>query len=470
MSSDSVAVASEKARSHSIFLFVIASAVFTSTLTGSMINVLLPTIRGEFVANTALVGWIVTGYSLAYAIGVPLYGRISELFGLRNVFVFGLIGFAIGGAICAFASSLPMLVAGRIIQGCGGAAIPALASVAVVKVLPAGGRGGAIGMIGSTVGIGSAVGPIVGGMIGQWFGWRALFVGSLILVSILIPFAFRLIPNLISTTERKFDLLGGILLGLGAGLFLFGITQAQSYGFASVHSWGFLLAAVISIIGLVWRINNTPVPFVQPQLFRKRAYVSIVLMNFFAAMAYVATLVIVPLMLTDINQLNSSQVGWVLMAGALSMALLSPVIGRMSDSVNPLLFLRGGLGLMALAFVAIACLAGSSALIIGAFTTTVAIGMALIQPTSNNAAANALDPEEVGSGMGIFSGIFFLGNAAGTALLSALLGSRQANNGHAWLPFYELNAPAFSDTFLVMIGFVLVSLVCTLGVQSRAKK
>src|SRR5829696_2970524 len=164
MSAGGKAIGAEHPASTRLFLTVVALAVFTTVLTATMINVLIPLMRAEFGASAAQVGWVITGYALAYAIGVPLYGRISDLFGVRRVFALGLLGFALGGLICAFAPSLVVLVLGRLVQGIGGAAVPALALVAVAKVLPSGERGGAMGLVASSVGIGSALGPIVGGV------------------------------------------------------------------------------------------------------------------------------------------------------------------------------------------------------------------------------------------------------------------------------------------------------------------
>jgi MFS transporter, DHA2 family, metal-tetracycline-proton antiporter len=227
MSVGGEAVRYEKPASTRLFLAVVALAVFTTVLTGTMINVVIPLMRTEFGASAAKVGWVITGYALAYAVGVPLYGRVSDLFGVRRVFAIGLLGFAAGGLVCALAPSLAVLVLGRLVQGIGGAAVLALATVAVAKVLPPGKRGGALGLVASSVGIGASVGPVVGGAIGQFLGWRALFLGSLVLMLLLLPFAQRVLPNGGSTDDRRFDLIGGILLGLGAGLFLFGITQGQ---------------------------------------------------------------------------------------------------------------------------------------------------------------------------------------------------------------------------------------------------
>src|SRR3712207_7163313 len=93
---------------------------------------------------------------------------------------------------------------------------------------------------------------------------------------LLIPFARRVLPNGGSVDERRFDLAGGVLLGLGAGLFLFGITQAQGAGFASASSWGSFLGAALALAGFVWRINGVSHPFVSPALVKNRAYVAAV--------------------------------------------------------------------------------------------------------------------------------------------------------------------------------------------------
>src|ERR687897_524319 len=182
MSAEGKAIGAEHPASIRLFLTVVALAVFTTVLTATMINVLIPVMRAEFGASAAQVGWVITGYALTYAIGVPLYGRISDLFGVRRVFALGLLGFALGGLICALAPSLTVLVLGRIVQAIGGAAVPALALVAVAKVLPKGERGGAMGLVASSVGIGAAVGPVVGGAGGQILGWGAPFVGPPVFV------------------------------------------------------------------------------------------------------------------------------------------------------------------------------------------------------------------------------------------------------------------------------------------------
>ena len=288
---------------------VLTSAVFVAVMTASMVNVLMPTMGEEFGASEAQIGWVVTGFMLVMAIGVPLYGRISDFFSLRRLFPLALSVFAVGGLICALASNLPVLVFGRIVQAAGDAAIPALATVAVTRILPPGNRGGALGIISSSVGIGAVAGPIVGGVVGQLFGWRFLFLGSLVLMLLLIPGAIRVLPDGGSEDGRRFDLAGGVLLGLAAGLFLFGITQGQVAGFTSFTSWGSFLGATLAALSFTWRIASVAHPFVSPDLFRNRAYVAAVLVGCFSMLGIVSMFVFVPLLVAEANGLSPAAAG-----------------------------------------------------------------------------------------------------------------------------------------------------------------
>ena len=199
----------------------------------------------------------------------------------------GLLGFAVGGVICALAPSLTWLVFGRVVQGIG--------------------------------------------VVGQFLGWRALFVGTLVLALALIPFVRRVLPNGGSPDERAFDLIGGVLIGLAAGLFLFGVTQGQGVGFGSISSWGSFAGAAASAALFVLRINRYPHPFVSPALFKNRGYVTALLVGFLAMLPNLATLVLIPLLLIGENRLSVGAAGLALTPGAVALALLSPLSGRLSD-------------------------------------------------------------------------------------------------------------------------------------------
>jgi DHA2 family metal-tetracycline-proton antiporter-like MFS transporter len=454
-----------------LLIGVLISAVFVSVLNSSMVNVVVPVIGRDYGVTEAQVGWVITGFLLTFAIGIPLYGRAADVFSIRRAFTVGLLAFAAGSLICASAPSLGMLVLGRIVQGAGGAAIPALSSVSVAKILPPGERGSALGLIVSSVGIGAAVGPIVGGAVGSLVGWHYLFIGTLVLTAVLIPASLYVLPDDSPEEARGFDLPGGILLGLAAGLFLFGITRGQVSGFGSAGSWGSFAGSVVAAAGFGWRIRSAAEPFVSPALFKNRAYVAAVVVGYFCMLTNISALVFVPLLVSEINGLSPGLAGLVLTPGAVALAIISPLAGRWSDRIGarPLIF--AGLGTMLLSVLSISTFgAGATPVLVSIGMVGVGFGFALANSPNINAAASALEPEEVGTGLGIFNGAFFLGGGTGPAVIGAFLAARKEADAGALNPLYALDAAAFSDAFLILALALLISLVAATGLRSTTSK
>ncbi len=325
-----------------------------------------------------------------------------------------------------------------------------------------------MGIITSSVGVGAVVGPILGGAVAQFFGWRLLFVGSLLLMLLLIPFALRVLPDG-GSGEGRFDLAGGVLLGLASGLFLFGITQGQVGGFASASSWGSFGGAALAAAGFAWRITAAPQPFVSPWLFGNGAYVAAVVVGFFSMLANVSMFVFVPLLVVEESGLSAGAAGLILAPGAAAVALASPLSGRLSDRIGVRAPILAGLAVIVLSVFSISAFgAGASPLVVAAGMLGVGAGFALTSPPATNAAAGALPAEEVGAGLGIYQGAFFLGGGTGPALIGAFLAARKEEAATALNPLYVLDAAPFSDAFLAIAVVLLIPLIAALGLRSGA--
>jgi DHA2 family metal-tetracycline-proton antiporter-like MFS transporter len=454
-----------------LLMGVLISAVFVSVLNSSMVNVVVPVIGRDYGVTEAEVGWVITGFLLTFAVGIPLYGRAADVFSIRRAFVVGLATFAAGSLVCVLAPTLWVLVLGRLVQGAGGAAIPALSSVSVAKILPPGERGSALGLIVSSVGIGGAVGPIVGGAIGTLVGWHYLFIGTFLLAIALIPAAIYVLPDDRPEDVQGFDLPGGILIGLAAGLFLFGITQGQVEGFGSASSWGSFVGAALAAAGFGWRIRNAAEPFVSPTLFRNGAYVATVVVGYFCMLANISALVFVPLLVSEVNGLSPGQAGLVLTPAAVFLAVLSPIAGRLSDTIGVRLPIVTGLLVMLFSVLFLSTFAAGASPVFAALGMLgVGIGFALANSPNVNAAAASLPPDEVGAGLGIFNGAFFLGGGTGPAVVGALLAARREAGTGAFNPLYGLQSAPFSDAFLVLSVALVISLVATMWLRSATAK
>ena len=450
-------------------LAVIVAAVFMVVLSDNVINIVLPKFVRVFHSGVAQVGWTVTGYALVLAVAVPLYGRASDFLSVRRVFSFALPVFAAGSAISALAPNLGVLVLGRIVQGAGAAGIPALASVAVAKMLPPGKRGAAFGAIGSSVGAAAAAGPVIGGVVGEYLGWRILFAALVALSLALYGLSRAVLPAEEGRRSAGFDIPGGLFLGGTVGLLLLSVTNAQGQGVLSPAVGLGLLGSMVSLMAFVWRIRTAPSPFVATELFRNRRYLVILLVTFDSSLVGLWLLVFVPLVVVQVAGLSSAQAGLVLVPGALAMALVSPRAGRWSDRVGarPLILL--GLALEAGAALVMSTF-GAGGPVVGPVVAVFIgdVGFAFLNAPLLNAAAAALADEDIGAGLGIYRTAFFIGAGVGPSAFGAFLSTRVAQHAAAVNPLYRLGAPAYSDLFLLIATLGLSALIVVAVALPRA--
>ncbi|MFF8960278.1 MFS transporter [Streptomyces sp. NPDC014894] len=442
-------------------LAVLMSAILVTVAASDMVVLMLPAIGAEFGATEAELAWVVTGFLLVFSVGIPLYGRVSDRVGLRRLFAFALLAYAAGNLVSAVSPSLLVLVAGRIVTGIGAAAIPVLSVIAVTRLLPAHRRGVGIGFVSAGAGVGAAAGPAMGGGVGQALGWPALFWIMFAVSLLLLPAALRVLPHETPAGRGRLDLPGGLLLGLGAGLVLFGMTQAQVSGFSAPLSWGSLLVAVSALGFFGRRTARVEQPFVPPALFANRVYRSSLVIAFLVMIANLGGLVFVPLLVVEVNGLTPGEGALVMIPAGVAVALLSPLIGRLADRFGTRPTVVTGLALIGVFSLLLSTLTGGSSVIpAGIGVLGLSVGFVLVMTTIIGASAGELPAEQVGVGLGVLQGAQFLGAGAGPAAFGVLLSARQQSGGDAVNPFHSgQDGAAYSDVFLVMTGVVVLALI-----------
>lgn len=444
-----------------LLLAVLMPSMLLTVIAADMVNLVLPLMGEQFGASEAELAWVVTGYLLVFSVGIPFYGRISDRVSLQRLFCFALLAYALGSLICALAPDLPILVIGRIVAGAGAAALPVLSIIAVTRLIPESKRGMGIGIVSAASGIGTAAGPAIGGGLGQWLGWPALFWLMFLIALVLLPAAWRVLPDEKPTGEERFDILGGILLGLGAGLALFGMTQVQVAGITAPTTWGSFVIAVVALGLFARRTLKVAHPFVPPALFANRTYRSAVVIAFLAMVVNLGGLVCVPLLVIDINDLDPGEGALVMIPAGIAVAAFSPLIGRLTDRLGTGVLVLTGLVVMGLCALFLSASAGATSVVpAGAGALGLCVGFVLVITPLINASAGVLPPDQVGVGLGILQGAQFLGAGAGPALFGVLLTARQHSDSAAINPLHFSNqGAAFSDTFLAMAVIIIPALI-----------
>lgn len=420
----------------------LCSMILFAVMNGTMFNVTLPKIAEDYGLSPSEVSWVVVGYGTVFAIGSVTYGKLADLFPVRNLIMIGLSLFSVGSILGFVTDTYVLTILSRLIQASGAAAIPALGMIVSTKYFPPERRGYALGMIASTVAFGTGIGPIIGGAITQLLGWHFLFLVSLLILGVL-PFIRKALP-IEQAPRGVFDTVGAVLFAAGIASLLFGI---------NLNKWFLMVSALVFIIFAV-HIRRTAAPFIQIHLLQNERYRRLLLLGFLAFSSIMTSFFVLPLMLQAANGLTAGMIGLVLFPGSMAAALLGSKAGKLSDQYGSAPVIRGGASIMAAGFLLLSTVIGASALWVAVILVIIYVGFASVQSSLGNFIASTLDRREVGIGMGLYNLINFLGGALGPAFMSHFLEARTGR----WNPFAATQYSSYSNTFL------LLAMLCILAV------
>lgn len=395
-------------------LVLLATVVFIAVVNGTMINVALPYIGREFDVTEATYGWLVTGYSLSFGIFNAINGKLSDRFGKKNIYMIGLAVLGLGSIAVALTPSIGIGIAIRLVQGAGAAALPVLGTSIIKQVVPAHQQGKAVGIILSTVGVAASIGPFLGGIIVQFLSWRHVFAATGLSL-LALPLAYKLLPEELNEKgNASLDGPGALLLALGVSTLLYGFELFQSQ--AALWKMAALLGtSIFLLVAFAWRITHAKEPFISPKVFKKVSYISCCLVAASSNAARFGSVVIAPIVLTDLMHQSPLIVGATLFPGAVGIALLSSRAGEWADRNGPRSPASVGLLAITTGSVVMALSMGSSVWGMAAGLTLLGIGYALAQSPLVSTVNRILPAKLAGAGVGMFMMIFFVGGAAGVA-------------------------------------------------------
>ncbi|MGA5360307.1 MFS transporter [Streptomyces purpurascens] len=244
-----------------------------SLLDVSIVVVALPSVQRGLHASPAQVQWVVSGYALAFALALVTAGRLGDALDRRRIFLLALAGFVVFSAACGAAPSIALLVAARLAQGLAAGFMAPQNSALIQQMFRGAERGRAFGFFGATVGISSAVGPLVGGMILALAdgaqGWRWIFYVNVPIGILAVLLGRRLLPRTRRSGRGHVDLPGVVLLGLGVLALMFPLVQAGSGGFGRL--WWLFPAGAALLVAFARRqrrlVARGTQPLLDPRLF-----------------------------------------------------------------------------------------------------------------------------------------------------------------------------------------------------------
>lgn len=444
-----------------IVLLIAILAGFITPFDGSAVNIALPAMGAEFHMDAIALSWIATAYLLAAALFLVPIGKIADIYGRKRIFLYGIAIFSIASLVMTLVPSTSLLIAVRIIQGFGGAMIYGTSVAILTSVFPPGERGKALGIYITAVYFGLTVGPFLGGILTENFGWRSIFFVNVpigIIACLLV--LWKLEGEWAECNGERFDLLGSVIYAIA----LVGVM----YGFSLVPAMtGLVLIAAGIATGILFALYEMriPMPVLDMRLLTKNRVFAF--SNLAAIISYSATFAVTFLLSLDLQYtkgFSPEQAGLILIVQPAVMALVSPVAGRLSDRIDPQIVASTGMALTASGLFLLAFMVESTTLwYLLVCLVVLGAGLGMFSSPNTNAIMSAVERRYYGVASGMNGTMRLLGQmlSMGVAMMlfSLLIGRVEIT------PEYY---PQFVSS--LHYAFVLFTLLCIFGIAASLKR
>ena len=438
-----------------VLLWIFGISGFLPPFMGAAVNIALPAIGKDFSLDVVTLGWVATAFILAAAVFLLPFGRLADIHGRKKIFLIGLILFVITSVLCGLSTSGIMLIIARSSQGLASAMIFGTSMAILTNVFPPQQRGKAIGIIIASVYLGSSLGPVLGGIITQHFGWRGVFWLSALLATIAFLMSVIFLKGEWAEAKAEsFDLVGSVIYAVASVLTLYGFTLLPTFnGYVCVGS-GILLFV---LFGVVESKRKYPV-FNINLLLKNRVFAFSCLAALINYSATFGTGFLLSLYLQYAKGMEPKHAGLILLAQPVIMTIVSPFAGRLSDRVDAGIVASVGMAFVAVALFALSMLTPETKLWqIITMLLVLGIGFGLFSSPNTNAIMSSVEKKHLGVASSVLSTMRLFGQMISMGLIMLVLS----------LMVGKVNLSA--DTvpqFMVSsrLLFLIFALLCTLGI------
>jgi MFS transporter, DHA2 family, methylenomycin A resistance protein len=404
-------------------LACVAIPLFAVCVNTTSINTALPAIADSLDTDLPSLQWVVNSYILVAAAFVVTGGRLGDLLGRRRVFLVGVAVFGAASVLIALADSVGVLIAGRGLQGLGSAMIVPGSLSLVGVAFPPDRRTAAIGVWAAIVGLGFALGPLIGGALTVSLGWEWVWWANVPLVAVAIVLALARVPESRDEGELSVDLPGIALLGTAAFALVFGLTQGREWGWGDARVVGLFVLAAALFAAFAGAESRRRLPLVHLRFFRFGGFTAGVVGTFAATLTLLGAYYYLNLFLQSfvVFDLSALEAGAALLPMSLSMFAVSLAAGPIAQRVGArgpvtLGFLSIGLGFLLVAQVD----PGSKVVDLVPGFVLVGAGMGMVTGPTSAAAVAAVPEEDEGEASGVVNMGRYLGGSIGVAMTGAL--------------------------------------------------
>lgn len=406
-----------------LVLASISVLVFLLNIDYTAVNLALVAISEEISADLHTFQWLLSGYVLAWAALVVPAGRLADLYGKRTALLSGLLLFMAGSLITGVGTSIEVLIFGRILQGVGAAVFSPACYGLIFSIMPTHQQGFAMGILAGVSGFGLAAGPTLAGYIIKFLDWRWIFyinipLGIIVILSVL----YFVEKDKVEKGTPRLDPLAVVLLSIGLCSLMFALNQLQIWGWQDLRFWLILAAGFVSLM-VFWFWDARKDPQTIPRhLFRNQALMSSIYAITFSVYNFSLILVLMSLYIQNTLHFSAYETGLMFLGMTLTMGILSPIGGKLTDLMDIRKILYFGFVVMASATLMMSYLSATSSLLCITIAFILAgLGIGQTWPALNTAMFRAVKPTEINTASGLFTMAVMIGNSLSVIIATSLV-------------------------------------------------
>jgi MFS transporter, DHA2 family, metal-tetracycline-proton antiporter len=437
---------------HQSLTVLLAIATFFAVINNTVFNVAIPLMQVDYGLTAGEVSLVSVVYLAIFSVGTMVYGKLADFIVLQKLYISGLGIFAAGSIIGYFAPNYAMLLFGRMVQASGASAIPALSMLAFNQFFDVEGRVQGITLIAMMASLGGGAGPVIGGFVSQFLGYRFLFMLSAMVV-FLIPFLLRSMPKGQKGTG-SFDQGGCVLFSVAIFLLLVGVSVDTFYAVIGIGLLGVFL----------FYVQHHAKPFISLQIFDNSLFLLLLIIGLLSFLVSIGNLFLLPMVLKKVNLLSPVLVGYALLPGAICAAFSGKLAKKLYQNWGAFQILYVILGGMFVGFFLLSTFVGSSPLVLSGLAILIYVGFGSVQVVLGSFMFEVLSARDINVGMGLYNLCSFVGGALGPALTAKYLDLSVS-------PFlnYWNHSSSFCDSYMLLAAITGVALMLV-GVASQVEK
>ncbi len=406
--------------------------MFIGALDQTIMATALPTIAGDL-GGLSQLSWVVTVYVLGAAASTPIWGKVSDLYGRRDLLRASIVVFLVGSALSGLSHSIGELIAFRALQGIGAGGVMTLAMATVGDIVSPRERGRYQGYIQTVFVLASVAGPLLGGLFVDHLSWRWAFYANLPIGAVALALLSAYLHLPAERRPGRIDFLGaGLLAAAVSSSLLVTVWAGDRYAWRSPQILGLATVALALFGAFVWQERRAPEPVLPLRLFRDRVLVVVSAALFIATLSLFAALVFMPLFLQIVTGTSATQSGLLVLPLLLASTLSTVASGRVMASTGRYkVFPVVGLALMSLGLLLLSRLGATSSRGTAAlFMVVFGLGFGMVTQVLVVAIQNAVDRREIGTATASANLFRAVGGSVGVAIYGAVF----ANGLRHWLP------------------------------------